>query len=572
MHYLPKASKRPKKVRPVRDYVRFILYSVILPVVLIFAIINVVFSIGQHQRIAEAVFSALEKRIELLIRESIRGIKSATIHADEDILKALESTYKEVDKKVESGYTYDQIDFETILGKVKKWFHSEIFKDVNWYILSKNGVIIKTDYEPDLGLELYKFRDFWNSLQVNLKKGPVIHKVGFEVVTGQMRIFAYKRLSNGDIWELGFLVNNDPLIENLSKLKGLSIFIEKVGVYNVAYHPLLPEYPPFPKKTLKFHPFKRDLIGEIEIEGFSSYKEKLYIYSRLNFFSVFKIVLFNTVTLMILFLSLVLVAHHLEIWASKEIGVLKKGLLAFREGDSEALNPDVSNVEEVRENFVVLKEAIEVIEEEKREINNLLKELREAFFDFSERLAMVAEGYDMETGEHIRRVKAITKMIVEKLNIPENLKEEIVNYSVLHDVGKIYIPLSILNKPGPLDAEEWELMKQHTIFAQRLLAHPRFKTALDIALYHHENYDGTGYPFGLAGEAIPLPGRILKIVDVYDALRSVRPYKKAYSKEEAIKIMTEGNVRTRPEHFDPKLLEIFIEEILKEEKDLYLEM
>jgi len=107
------------------------------------------------------------------------------------------------------------------------------------------------------------------------------------------------------------------------------------------------------------------------------------------------------------------------------------------------------------------------------------------------------------------------------------------------------------------------LMKQHTIFAKRLLTHPRFKIALEIALYHHENYDGTGYPFGLSGEAIPIPGRIIKVVDVYEALRSERPYKKPLSHEEAVKILLHGDNRTKPEHFDPVLLKKFLEALEK---------
>jgi HD-GYP domain-containing protein (c-di-GMP phosphodiesterase class II) len=210
-----------------------------------------------------------------------------------------------------------------------------------------------------------------------------------------------------------------------------------------------------------------------------------------------------------------------------------------------------------------LKETAQEINLEVMENQTLIRELKESFYEFAEKLALAAEGYDTETGEHLQRVKFLTRLLVENLEMPEDLKEEIINYSVLHDVGKIFIPLSILNKPGPLDPQEWELMKQHTIFAKRLLTHPRFKIALEIALYHHENYDGTGYPFGLSGEAIPIPGRIIKVVDVYEALRSERPYKKPLSHEEVVKILLHGDNRTKPEHFDPVLLKKFLEALEK---------
>lgn len=208
------------------------------------------------------------------------------------------------------------------------------------------------------------------------------------------------------------------------------------------------------------------------------------------------------------------------------------------------------------------------IEELYTEIETLSKELRDAFFDFSQRLATVVEGYEQETAKHIRRTQILTQMIVEKLDIPREYKDEIINYSTLHDIGKIFIPYEILNKSGKLSKEEFEEIKKHTIYAKRLLAHPRFKVALNIALFHHENYDGTGYPLGMVGDEIPLEARIVKIVDVYDALRSDRPYKKGFTHEEAINIITKGDGRVEPSHFDPQLLKIFLS-LEDEVKELY---
>uniref|UniRef100_A0A7C4RX87 HD-GYP domain-containing protein n=1 Tax=Fervidobacterium thailandense TaxID=1008305 RepID=A0A7C4RX87_9BACT len=198
------------------------------------------------------------------------------------------------------------------------------------------------------------------------------------------------------------------------------------------------------------------------------------------------------------------------------------------------------------------------IEELYSEVQELSKELRDAFFDFAQRLATVVEGFEKETAKHVYRTRMLTELIVRRLDIPQDYKEEIVRYSTLHDIGKIFLAKELLNKPGKLSKEEFEEIKKHTIYAKRLLAHPRFKVALNIALFHHENYDGTGYPFGLTGDEIPLEARIVKIVDVYDALRSDRPYKKGVSHDTAIKIMTRGDGRVMPSHFDPELLDTFL--------------
>jgi HD-GYP domain-containing protein (c-di-GMP phosphodiesterase class II) len=127
--------------------------------------------------------------------------------------------------------------------------------------------------------------------------------------------------------------------------------------------------------------------------------------------------------------------------------------------------------------------------------------------------------------------------------------------AILHDIGKMAIPDHILFKPWPLNPQEWEIMRQHPAIATELLKPILYlEAALDIPQYHHEKWDGTGYPFGLNGEKIPLAARLFAVVDVYDALTSNRPYRKAWSHAETVEyIHSEAG-----KHFDPKIVEIFL--------------
>jgi HD-GYP domain-containing protein (c-di-GMP phosphodiesterase class II) len=136
--------------------------------------------------------------------------------------------------------------------------------------------------------------------------------------------------------------------------------------------------------------------------------------------------------------------------------------------------------------------------------------------------------------------------------------EQIRFQATLHDVGKLHTDSSILKKQGPLTPEEWEDMHEHTTHGARIIgAHPMLLMANDIALCHHERWDGSGYPAGLKGEQIPLSARITNIADQYDALRNPRAYKPAFSHRKTFDIITSGDGRTLPGHFDPEVLAAF---------------
>ena len=173
-------------------------------------------------------------------------------------------------------------------------------------------------------------------------------------------------------------------------------------------------------------------------------------------------------------------------------------------------------------------------------------------------LGAASEYRDEETGNHIFRMSNYSRVIALAYGLGMEEANILLQAAPMHDVGKIGIPDRILLKPGKLDAEEWEVMKTHTtVGAQIIGEHPSelLKIARQVALSHHEKWDGTGYPYGLTGENIPLSSRIVMIADVFDALTSERPYKKAWSEADAIAEIEQGSGR----HFDPKLVIAFME-------------
>lgn len=195
-----------------------------------------------------------------------------------------------------------------------------------------------------------------------------------------------------------------------------------------------------------------------------------------------------------------------------------------------------------------------------RMVTSRTDELHRTRLQVIRRLGVAAEYRDEETGSHILRMSHCCALLARAIGWDEENCDLILNASPMHDIGKIGIPDSILRKPGRLTPEEWEIMQTHTEIGAQLLEGDEsrlMEMAREIALFHHEKWDGSGYPSGLAGDAIPLPARIATLADVFDALTSPRPYKRAWTVPEATTLIRENTGR----QFDPELVEVFFQEL-----------
>lgn len=228
--------------------------------------------------------------------------------------------------------------------------------------------------------------------------------------------------------------------------------------------------------------------------------------------------------------------------------------------DEHDVSSNFTEINQLKKYARDLADVYSLEKERRKELEDLNAELQEAYLDTIYRLSLAAEYRDEDTGDHIVRMGRYAGLIAGKCGLPA---EDVINIryaAPMHDVGKIGIPDNILLNPGKLTKEEFEIMKTHTIIGAKLLANSKagiLKVAEQIAQYHHERWDGLGYPYGLSGEDIPLAGRIVGLLDVFDALISKRPYKDPYPVEIVLDIIK----KERGKHFDPDMVDILLDDI-----------
>ncbi|PID77292.1 MAG: two-component system response regulator [Deltaproteobacteria bacterium] len=194
------------------------------------------------------------------------------------------------------------------------------------------------------------------------------------------------------------------------------------------------------------------------------------------------------------------------------------------------------------------------------EVKRRTLDLREAQLEIVLSLGRVSKYRDSDTGNHLLRMSKITELMARSLGFSDHKCELFLYASPMHDVGKVAIPDAVLLKKGALDEDEWKIMRSHTWLGAEILGSydsDIMRLASEMALYHHEKWDGTGYPHGLSGENIPVSARIVALSDVFDALTSKRPYKEAWPVEDAVEFLKAQSGR----HFDPALLKIFLDNL-----------
>ena len=544
-------------MKSIRKRVAIVLGGILIPIITTFGAFYLFYTEERINNLAKSIEQKIPGRVELILKQTVNelyaGAMVRKVYLESLLINNVEVFEDVLKTNLESP--------ENILSFLKGYFQGSMpdsfYSNVEISVIESNGIVVFSTRREFLNLDLKRFGTLWDSVGKLNRKETYFVPVSFSSRDAKIRSYLYTRVDTNYFVTLSLDV--DPVVYsgNLEKLKRLSVFIKEVGIYNVAKRPLMEYFQPFPEKIFKRHPFYRDIEENIEFHVGTT-KLKALLFVRLDFYSLFSVFLFNLLVYVILIAVLSVVALYFEKLVTEETQTLTKIIEMVRHLEDPKKVGVKIHTQETLDLLEVLRLYVLRANQKIAENEILLKKFKEAFYNFSEKLAVLAERFDPEDAGHLRRVKYLTKLILENIEVDEDYKNSIVEFSILHDIGKIFVPHSLLIRNGPLSEEEKAVVRRHTIDAEKLLSHPELRIAREIAVYHHENYDGTGYPFGLKGEEIPFPARVVKVVNTYDVLRSERPYKKALSHEEALRIMLIGDEKTKPTHFDPKILSVFI--------------
>lgn len=548
---------------------KMVIYFGILPVILFFSIFTGSYIMIQINTIARNVEQKIAPRVETVIYQVFENLD---LQAKEEYPKletlcfVLRDTF-ELRKKM--NLTIEEM-LQSLAMILRKNYSGNTYDTMHIALIDTNGVITATTFEKFAGLDTKVMGRLWEKIS-SLKYGSTYFvPINITSTDAKPRSYIYTKLADGNILVIFGEFSTYSYYDKLKIAKKLSIYLDRVGVYNTYKKPIFElETPNFPQKIIQKHPYIRDIVKETKFENIPGFTEKVILYVRLNFFTLFSILLVNILAYTLTLLSIQYAARRIHKILSSDLEQLELAtlhVLDFKK--TESVDKNRIKTAEVLGMLNFLEENIHKIKNQAAKNKQLYLSFKESFHDFAEKLAIIAESLQPGQEGHIKRVQYLTRLLLENIdNIDQEYKNSIIEYSALHDIGKIFVPSDILLKPGPLTDEEREIVRQHTMWAEKILSHPELKIAREIALYHHENYDGTGYPLGLKGEEIPFPARVVKIVNTYDMLRSERPYKKAYTHKEAMKIFVIGDEKVKPSHFDPHLLKVFIK--LVGEKDPY---
>ncbi len=541
----------------IKKRLRIMVGALFTHLIVISGIFSLYYTEDQINSISRGVESKIGSRLELFLSQFFYELSTIARTKEEMLTKPVLSNKKLVEDFLKMKGADGKSFLTAFKTQIQESLPDSFFLNVEAFIVDTGGIISESSCEDLISTNLRNSGRIWNAL--SRLRGDSVYLVPLAInsVRPGWMSFMYTRLEGGAFLGVALEINEQVYSDRLGLLKKFSVFIDRIGIYDSLGTPIAKGMPEYPGKLMQFHPFFREAKLRIQLQNSGDISQNFLVFIRLSFFSLFSIFIVNVILYSFLLASVLFVFLRFERLVREEVKVVEDVIEKSRNLEEVETSKKDLKVKEIKDTVEVFQNIIQKIQHDIALNRKLYNEFRESFSDFAEKLAAVAERFDPGEELHLKRVRYLTKLIVDNLDLDETYKHEIVEFSILHDIGKIFISPQLLNKEGPLTPEEREIVRRHTLLAEKLLEGPELKVAREIALYHHENYDGSGYPFGLKGEEIPLSARVVKIANTYDVMRSERPYKTAKTHEEALRPFIVGDEKTKPSDFDPALLKIF---------------